>query len=156
METLVLPFLNLAVLLGFLTYKLKKPLSEFIVKRHKETIDGLNRTKKQVADAELRRAEIENKLAKLDTEKTLIAREWKDRGELQIKALRESSQRVLQQMNAEAQRNQAALSEMAQSEILKSAGKQAIFMATEKLKAKLTPEAQQQVQNRFAKELAGA
>jgi F0F1-type ATP synthase membrane subunit b/b' len=155
METLLLPALNLAVLLGFLFYKLKSPLGQFLVDRHKETVDGLDRTRKQVADAELRRAEIEKRLSQLSSDVAIIQREWKEREVMQIKSIRDGSVRVKTQMKTEVETNKLALQETMRSDLINHAGKWVVDAVQEKIKNKLNSDRHQKLNQKMIQELAG-
>jgi F0F1-type ATP synthase membrane subunit b/b' len=155
METLLLPALNLAVLLGFLFYKLKSPLGQFLVDRHKETVDGLDRTRKQVADAELRRAEIEKRLSQLSSDVATIQREWKEREVMQIKSIRDGSVRVKTQMKTEVETNKLALQETMRSDLINHAGKWVVDAVQEKIKNKLNSDRHQKLNQKMIQELAG-
>lgn len=156
MDTLILPALNLGVLLAFLIYKLKSPLGQYVTSRHKEVIDGLDRTRKSVADAKLRRAEIEAKLARLDDEKKSIFNEWKEREAMQSAALKESSSRVLQQMMSDVANNKIAMVETMKIDLLKSTGALTVKMIEEKVKQKLNADTHQKINQALSKELVGA
>ena len=153
MEQLLLPAVHFVALIAFLTYKMKAPFATFMVDRHQHVVTGFNRSKAQAAQAETKRKEIDAKLANLDREKDAILNEWKEREALQLKAVTESSARVILQMKAEAQRNKAALEETFRTETIRGIGKLVLAQAEAKIKSGLTPEKHQNINKRFAQEL---
>jgi F0F1-type ATP synthase membrane subunit b/b' len=140
MEQLLLPALNFAILIGFLTFKIRKPLAHFVKNRHREIFDGLNRSKTQAAEAESRRKDVEAKLSTLDLERIKIAGEWKEREAQQILVIQESSQRVIAQMKSEAIRNKAALEEAVRLDALKTIRTLVLKQAEESIRKGLNPQ----------------
>ena len=122
--------------------------------RHRAAVDGLNRSKAQAAEAELKKKEIDSKLSNLEKEKSLILDEWKEREALQIKGIQESSLRISAQMKAEAERNKAALEAYFRGEALRGIGKLVLAQAEQKIRSGLTPEKHQNLNKRFTQELS--
>lgn len=156
MSTLLLPFIHLAALLGFIVYKTKTPFTQFVRGRHHEILTGLNKSKLQAAEAAQRKAEIESKLHGLEAEKQAIFAEFKEREAQQIRALQESSQRVLAQIKADADLNRKSLEAGFRSETLRSFSLLVINKAEQKLKSAMSPEAHKKINDEFIKELMGA
>jgi F0F1-type ATP synthase membrane subunit b/b' len=150
MQALILPAIQLAILLGFLGYKLKKPFRNFMHARHYEVTSGLNKSKTHAANSEQKRKEMELKLAGLSIEKQKIIVEWKEREELQIKATKESAQRLLNQMKTEAEQNKKALEEFYKHETLKSIGMLVATQAEAKIRANLNADSHRRMNSQFA------
>jgi F0F1-type ATP synthase membrane subunit b/b' len=156
MNTLLWPFIHFAALLGFIVYKTKAPFGQFIRTRHQEVLTGLNKSKLQAAEAAQRKAEIERKLTGLEAEKQAILAEFKEREVEQIRALRESSQRILAQIKVDAQLNRKSLEEGFRVETLRAFSLLVIKKAEQKLKSAMSPESHKKVNEEFVKELMGA
>ena len=154
MHTLIFPFLNFALLLGFIIYKTKGPFSNFMKKRHSDVFEGLNKSKTQAALAEARRKEVEFKLVGLETEKRAIAAEWTDRRAQQEKALHESSKRIVAQMKTEAEQNKKALEISLQADMLKNFRRNVIAQAEIKIKSSLSPQVHAQINQKFIQDVA--
>ena len=154
MHTLIFPFLNFALLIGFIIYKTKTPFIGFMKKRHSDVFEGLNKSKTQAAQAEMRRKEVEFKLVGLETEKKAITAEWSDRRTQQEKALQESSLRVIALMRAEAEQNKKALEVSLQADMLKNFRRTVMLQAETKIKSALTPEVHSQINQKFIQDVA--
>jgi F0F1-type ATP synthase membrane subunit b/b' len=150
MAALFLPALQFFLLLGFLGYKLKGPFQSFMVTRHADVTSGLNKSKTHAANSEQRKKEIELKIAGLAAEKQKIMTEWKEREALQIKAIHEGNQRLLNQMKTEAEQNKKALEEFYRHETLKSIGMLVAAQAEAKIRASLNAETHRKMNDRFA------
>ncbi len=154
MKDLIFPAINLALLLGFLIWKLKTPAGTFVKTRHREVFEGLNRAKAQAASVAQRKAEIEAKLKNLDAERAAIAAEWKQRGSEQAKAIQEGSVRVVAQMRKEFEQNKAALAVTLQGEMLRVFRRNVISQAEAKIKQALNPEMHHKLNQQFVAEAA--
>jgi F0F1-type ATP synthase membrane subunit b/b' len=156
MDKLIFPAIHLALLIGIIVYMVKTPFGEFLRGRHKEISDGLNRTKIQALEAETKKKEVEAKLLNLDLEKQKISAEWKEREAAQIKALHDSSQRIIAQMRVESEQNKKALELFYRSEAMKSVANLVIAQAEQKIRQGLNPETHRKINERFASEVISA
>jgi F-type H+-transporting ATPase subunit b len=156
MEKLILPAINFAILIGFLTFKLKTPFMQFIQDRHKTITEGLSRSKLQAAEAESKKKEIDAKLSSIELEKQKIIAEWKEIELQQIHQLQEGTKNVLAAMKLEAERNRKALEESIRSETIRSIGRLILVQANEKIAKGLNPEVHKRINGQFAKELGFA
>lgn len=68
METLIAPVINLAILIGVLTYYLKQPLKSFAKDRHHSIRAELEAVRNQLRDAKAKHAEFSSKLRAMDAE----------------------------------------------------------------------------------------
>ena len=154
MEKLLLPAIHLVALLGFIVYKVKSPFVQFMKDRYQEVYDGLNRSKIQAAEVDAKKKEIETKLASLDSTRQKIAGEWSARQAEQTRSIQDSTQRVISQMNKEAEQNKKAFENGLQQVVLKNFSKTVLTQAETKIKQGLTPEALKGLNDRFAQELS--
>ncbi|MBS1959325.1 MAG: hypothetical protein JST80_07640 [Bdellovibrionales bacterium] len=156
MNGLILPFVNFVALVGFLFYKGKGPFVEFVRGRHQDIKAGLNKSKIQVAEAAAKKAEIEAKLKGLDGEKQAIIAEWKEREVQQIKAIQETSIRVVAQLKVDADLNKKVLEQSFRSDAARAIAQLVIAKAEQKLKSSMTAESHKKINDGFVKELMGA
>lgn len=156
METLLLPVIHVTILVALLVYFLKSPFIQFMRDRHTTTTEGLNKSKAQVAEAESKRKEIEQKLSTLSSEKALIFKEWKEQELLQIKAIQESSARILAQMSNEAANNKVALEEFTKRDTVRGLALVVVEQVKKKINEKLNPELHRKINDKFSQEVAGA
>ncbi len=153
MQELIFPALNFLVLLSLIIYKTKTPFFQFMKKRHQDVFDGLNKSKIQAAAAASKKAEVEKKLAMLDSEKASIQGEWKSKEAQQIKALQESSARIVTQMRNEAVQNKKSLEVSLQAEIAKNFNRAVVAQAEQKIKAALNADVHSKINQAFAKDV---
>lgn len=155
MTSLIFPALNLAILLGLLIYFLRSPLGKYVTTRREEIVAGLSRSKIQVLEAEAKRKEIEARFATLDSDKSVIFKEWKEREILQVKAIQESSERILAQMKKEADSNKIALEDFMNKDALNSAALYTIELTKKKMNERLNADSHRKINERFSQEVAG-
>jgi|GEM_PF-2506101 len=156
MHKLIVPAIHLAILIGFLVYLTKAPFMEFIRNRHKDISEGLNKSKKQAADVDAKKREVEAKLAGLDQAKQQILAEWKEREVAQVKAIQEGTQRILAQMKSEAEKNKKVLEEFYHAEALKGVAARVLALAEESIRQGLNAETHRKLNERFTGEIVVA
>jgi F0F1-type ATP synthase membrane subunit b/b' len=154
MLKLILPAIHLFGLVGFILYKTKGPFFQFMKDRQREISEGLNRSKTQTNAAAERKKEIEAKLATLENEKALIAKEWEEKRIKQVQALQESSVRVVAQTKREAEQNRIALEAGVAADALAEFKRAVLGRAMEKIQKSLTPEIQARLQKQFLNEIS--
>jgi len=154
MLKLILPAIHLFGLVGFILYKTKGPFFQFMKDRQRDISEGLNRSKSQAKAAAERKKEIENKLASLDGEKALIAKEWEEKRLKQVQVVQESTARVIAQARREAEQNRVALEAGVAADALGDFKRAVLARAMEKIQKALTPEVQSRLQKRFLNEIS--
>jgi F-type H+-transporting ATPase subunit b len=154
MEKLILPAVHLFGLVAFIIYKTKGSFVEFMETRHNEMSDGLNKAKIQAASAEAKKKEIEAKFAGLEKEKNMIIAEWKEKEAAQIKAIKESSTKLLAQMTTEAEQNKKALEQQIKNQVMKKIADQIIAQVEEKVKKGLDDQSHKGMIDQFVKEVS--
>jgi len=154
MEKLILPAVHLFGLVAFIVYKTKGSFVEFMQTRHNEMSDGLNKAKIQAATAESKKKEIEAKFAGLEKEKNLIMAEWKEKEAAQLKAIKDSSAKLLLQMNTEAEQNKKALEQQIRNQVMKKIADQIIVQVEDKVKKGLNDQAHKAMIDQFVKEVS--
>jgi F0F1-type ATP synthase membrane subunit b/b' len=155
MLKLILPAIHLFGLVGFILYKTKSPFFQFMKDRQRDISEGLNKSKTQANAAAERKKEIEAKLAKLENEKAVIAKEWEEKRVKQERAIQESAARVISQTRREAEQNRVALESGVASEALGDFKRTVLARAMEKIQKSLSPEVQTRMQKQFLNEISG-
>jgi F0F1-type ATP synthase membrane subunit b/b' len=155
MLKLILPAIHLFGLVGFILYKTRSPFFRFMKDRQREISDGLNRSKTQASAAAERKKEIEAKLATLESEKVLIAKEWEEKRLKQVQVIQESAARVIAQTRREAEQNRVALEASVASEALVGFRRAVLVRAMEKIRGSLSAEVQARLQKQFLNEISG-
>ena len=156
MNTLLFPAIHFVALIGFLTYKLSPSFSEFIRSRHLLIAEGLSKSEAQAKLALERQKEVEQKISRMGEQKNSVVAEWKKREAEQIAMIRESSQKVLQQMKIDSERNQNHLLEQLRGETIKSIGRLIMNRAMEKISLNMTSEKRQKLNQEFIGQIQGA
>ena len=155
MLKLILPAIHLFGLVGFILYKTKSPFFQFMKDRQRDISEGLNKSKTQANAAAERKKEIEAKLATLESEKAVIAREWEEKRIKQVQTVQESSARVIAQTRREAEQNRVALESGVAAEALADFKRAVMVRAMEKIQKSLSPEIQVRLQKQFLNEISG-
>ncbi len=154
MLKLILPAIHLFGLIGFIVYKTKTPFFQFMKDRQKDIFEGLNKSAKQAADAASRKKEIELKLSSLESEKSAIASEWKQKEAAHAAALKDSSVRIIAQMRAESEQNKKAMAASLGAETMAGFKKAVLAQAQAKISQSLNAETHQKLNERFLSDVA--
>jgi len=97
--------LNFVVLMGFLFFVLRKPVSNALSGRISTIKDELDTLEKQKADAEKTLAEYETKIATLEDEVEVILGQYRDQGEAAKKRIMEEAELHAVKLEEQAKRN---------------------------------------------------
>lgn len=154
MSSLILPAIHLGVLLGFIFYKVRSPFGQYLKERYESTVNALESSKKQAALLDSKKKEVELRFAQLESEKKKVFESWKAQEEGQVKAIRESSVRVLEQMKKDAEMSRAGLETAVRAEAIKTLAEHTIVLAEEKIKQKLNADVQKRLQDKFVLEVS--
>ena len=154
MFKLILPAIHLSILIGFIVYKTKGTFISFMSKRYEDVKDGLNRSKVQATEANTKKAEVEKKFANLQKEKEVIFADWKEREQAQLKAIKESSVKILALMEVESTQNKKSLEEQIRAQILKKLADQILANVETKVKTGLTSDLHKNINEQFMKEVS--
>jgi F-type H+-transporting ATPase subunit b len=154
MEKLILPAVHLFGLVAFIIYKTKGSFVQFMETRHTEMSDGLNKAKIQAASAAAKKKEIEAKFAGLENEKNLIIAEWKEKEAAQLKAIRESSAKLIAQMTIEAEQNKKSLEQQIRNQVMKKYAEQIIVQVEDKVKKGLNEQTHKGMVEQFINEVS--
>ena len=154
MEKLLLPAIHLFGLLAFIIYKTKDSFVKFMKTRFEEVSEGLNKAKVQTATANSKKQEIEARFANLQKEKEIVFSDWKEREASQLKEIKDSSVKIIAQMNTEAELNRKSLEVQIREQVTKSIAGQIIGLVEEKVKAGLNEQTHKGINEQFVKEVS--
>ena len=96
--SLILPALNLAVLVGFLVWKLRAPLARFVRQRHLYVRDEVSRVSRQLEDSQQRYQEFSSKLRAIDAEVGALRDQAKSDAVAAQLAIRAGAKKIAQQI----------------------------------------------------------
>ena len=148
----VLNFVILAGLLGWMAVKQGGPL---LAARSKEIGEGLAAGEKAKKQADARAAEVQAKLANLETEIAAMrtgARQERDR---EVERITRDAQSEIARIRAQAEHEIESAGKQARLEVQRAAAKLAVDLAEQKVRARMSPEIQAALLGGFFDDLAG-
>ena len=154
MEKLIVPAIHFFGLVAFIIYKTKGSFVGFMKTRHDEVSVGLNKAKTQATEVAIKRKEIEAKFAGLEHEKATIFSEWKAKEETQIRSIKETSVKIINQMNTEAEISKKTIEQQTIDQIKKKIGEQILVQVEEKIKSGLSEQSHKSLIDQFIKEVS--
>lgn len=145
---------NFAILAGLLGWMIAKNVGPMLVARSREIQEGLAAGEKAKAEAQVRAAAVEVRLAGL--EQTIAGMKTAGREERDREAvrLRQDTQAELARMKNHVAMEIESAGKLARLEVQRQAAKLAIELAEQKVKARMTPEAETTLLNRFLRDVA--
>ncbi|HXJ44066.1 MAG TPA: hypothetical protein VNH18_32565 [Bryobacteraceae bacterium] len=147
-------WLNFAILAGLLGWMIRKNVGPMLVARSREIQEGLAAGEKAKAEADARAAAVDARLAGLAQTVAGMkasAREERDR---EAARLRQSTQDELARMKSHVASEIESAGKLARLEVQRQAAKLAIELAEQKVKARMTPEAETRLLGRFLSDVA--
>jgi F-type H+-transporting ATPase subunit b len=133
----VLNFLILAGLIGWLAVKHGGPL---LAARSKEIVDGLAAGEKAKAEADARAAQVQAKLANLETEIAALRTSAKEEREREADRIRRETETEIARIRYQAGYEIESAGKQARMEVQHAAVKMAIELAEQKVRARMSPE----------------
>jgi F-type H+-transporting ATPase subunit b len=97
--------LNLAILLGFLGWALRKPMSDFLMSRRLEVKEALDESWKNKASAEELYQEIEARIANFEGEVETLMTDVRSDAEMERKSIEERAEQAAVQLESAAKRS---------------------------------------------------
>jgi F-type H+-transporting ATPase subunit b len=148
----VLNFVILAGLLGWLIVKQGGPL---LATRSKEIADGLAAGEKAKAEADTRAAQVQARLANLETEVAALRASAKEEREREAERIRRDTQSEIARIHFQAGHEIESAGKHARMEVQRAAAKMAVELAEQKVRARMSPEIQAVLLRSFLTGLAG-
>lgn len=145
---------NFAILVGILGYLISKNVAPMLVARSAEVREGLAAGERAKAEAEAKSAAVDARLAGL--EKTLAGMQVEAREEREREAgrIRHETQNELARLQRHEEMEIESTGKLARLELQRQAAKLAIDLAEQKLRARMSPETENTLLDRFVKDIA--
>ncbi len=145
---------NFAILAGILGYLISKNVAPMLVARSAEIREGLAAGERAKAEADAKAAAVDARLAGL--EKTLGGMQVEAREEREREAgrIRQETQNELGRLLRHAEMEIESAGKLARLEVQRHAAKLAIDLAEQKLRARMSPETEKTLLDRFVKDIA--
>ena len=147
---------NFVVLFGILGYLLRKPMGRFFSERGREILESIARGRRAGEDAAARLRDIEARLAGLEAEIARLREAAGTEAQADHGRLRARAQAEAEKIRAMAEQEIASLTKQARSEIKNYAAVLAVELAEQRIRARLTPERQDELLRRYAEDLKSA
>ena len=155
-KELLYKVINFAILVGALTYLLRKPLSGFFAQRTSEIQASLAEGRKALEESEARLKQVEEKMKGLEAAIAALRAEAKQEEEAELNRLRAAAQAEAERIVAAAQDEIEGAGRLARLELKRYAAAQAIRLAEEHLRQHLDKKQRTSLVNRFLTELDGS
>ncbi len=153
MSTLVLPFLNLALLLGFLGWKLKGPAKEFISGRHVTLRDELQNVRKKLADAKFKLEEAGARLKAVEAEKSQLREELRAQAKQSRTRIVTEAQRLAQQIVSDAHASAQSLAADFKGSLVEEMGQKILDRAEVFLRERVTRDDRMRIRQEFSRQV---
>jgi F-type H+-transporting ATPase subunit b len=146
---------NLALVLGFLAFVLRKPMATFFETRRAAILADLEQAKRDKEAAESRLAEVETRLSRLAAEQAEIRAEADREAEAEharVEARAEEEARKIAEM---AEREIGGALKAARADLQRFAAEKSVEMAEGLIRAEMTDEDRQRMVEQYADQLGG-
>ncbi len=132
---------NFAILMGIFGYVAYKKGGAFFRGRTENILRDLEASARMKKGAEERYAEVAKRLAAVGTEIELLREQAREESAAEGERVRDETRREMEKIRAQAEQEIASASKAAMQELREHAAKLAVAMAEQKIRARLTPEA---------------
>ncbi len=155
-HTEVFEWVNLGILIAFLIYVLRKPVSQFFNQRLAAIRDGLEEGRKALAAAQAQMAVVEEKLRRLDQEVASLNTSAMEEIKAEAERMRRTSEQETARILEAAGHSIASATLSAKLELKNFAARQASELAEKMIRDRLDLQAQAQLVGRFLESLSRA
>ena len=149
----ILLWVNFAILVGGLTYLFRKYGSPFLATRSEKISQDIVEAARVRKDAEARSAEVDRRLANLQSDLAALRVESQKELEAQRRHATERSAAELVKIQARAEQEIAAAGKLARLELKRYSAELALALAAQKIQARMTPDTQDALVRGFVKDL---
>ncbi|MGE5488540.1 MAG: hypothetical protein ACM3ZB_12060 [bacterium] len=133
-------WINFGIMAAVFAYVAYKKGGAFFRGRTESILRDLETSAKMQKEAELRCAEIEQRLAAVGAEIEALRRRAREESAAEGERVREETQREMDKIRKQAEQDIAAAAKAATQELREHAAKLAVALAEQKIRAELTPE----------------
>ena len=144
---------NFALLGSILGFLAAKHAPAFFKSRTTEIQSGLNEARRLRAESEARVADIEKRVASLETDLKQLRENARKEMAAEGERIKQETARAIQKMQAHAEMEIASTAKLAKQELKAYSADLAIQLATRQIREGLTPRAQDQLVDNFVKQL---
>lgn len=148
-NTTMYKWINFAILAGLIGWGIMKNAPAFFDERTALIQKDINEAKQVRAEAEARAAAIEKRLANLDSELAALRTDAKREMEAEGARIKEETARLVARSGEQAEQEITSMSKTAETELRREASRLALDLAEKKLKARMSPEAEGALAERF-------
>jgi F-type H+-transporting ATPase subunit b len=148
--------INFAILVGALTFLLRKPLSGFFAQRTSEIQASIEEGRKALKDSEVRLKQVEEKMNGLEAAIAALRAEAEQEEEAELNRLREAAKAEAERIVVTAQDEIEGAGRVARLELKRYAAEQAIRLAEEHLRQHLDKKQRTSLVKRFLTKLDGS
>jgi F-type H+-transporting ATPase subunit b len=149
----ILLWVNFAILVGGLAYLFRKYGSPFLDERSQKISQDIVEAARVRKDAEARSAEVDRRLANLQSDLAALRVESQKELEAQRRHATERSSAELVKIQARAEQEIAAAGKLARLELKRYSAELALALAAQKIQARMTPDTQDALVRGFVKDL---
>jgi F-type H+-transporting ATPase subunit b len=149
----ILLWVNFAILVGGLTYLFRKYGSPFLATRLEKISQDIVEAARVRKDAEARSAEVDRRLANLQSDLAALRVESQKELEAQRRHATERSAAELVKIQARAEQEITAAGKLARLELKRYSAELALALAGQKIQARMTPDTQDALVRGFVKDL---
>lgn len=146
-------WINFGILAAVFAYAAYKKGGAFFRGRTESILRDLETSARMQKEAELRYAEVEQRLAAVGAEIEALRRRARDESAAEGERVREETQREMEKIRKQAEQDIAAAAKAATQELREHAAKLAVALAEQKIRAELTPEVDAELVAAMAAEL---
>jgi F-type H+-transporting ATPase subunit b len=151
--TIILQWVNFAMLAAILGWLVAKHGGPLIAARSKQIQDGLRTGEKAKAEAEARAAEVAIRVANLGKEIETMRASARDEREREADRIRRESQAEIARIGHQAEMEIETAGKQARLEVQRFAARLAIDLAEQKVRARISPEIQSMLLDGFLRDL---
>jgi len=144
---------NFLVLAGILTYVILKNAGPFFEARSRQIRKDMIESEQIKADAEARAADVDRRLANLSKEIAQLRAEAQHQSEVATRHATEQTAADIAKIQAHAEQEIAAAGKAARNELRRYSAELAVQLAEQKIRARMTPDAQDALIKSFAHQL---
>ena len=152
---LELKWANFLILAGALGYLIGKNAGPFFETRSRKIREDMSQAEEVRQDAERRAAEVDRRLAGLESEIAALRAESQKEAEAERERMRQQTPLEIAKVRAHAEQEIAAAGKTARVELKQYAAELAIGLAEQKLRARMTPGTQEALVRGFVRDVDG-
>jgi F-type H+-transporting ATPase subunit b len=149
-------WLNFAMLAGLLGWLIVKYGGPLLVARSKQIHEGLAAGEKARAEADVRAAEVQAKLANLEKEITSMRLNAREEREREADRIRRDTQSEIARIHQQAEQEMESAGKLARLDVQRAAARLAVDLAEQKVRARMSQDVQSALLQAFMSDLTSS